>query len=688
MRSKQCLYSKVIVFLAVALLSACSTSSIGESSSQTISQSDDNSSTVVSEDSSSNSSISSSEGVEENKKFGINETILHAWNWSMDNIITQLDEIKKAGYTAIQTSPMQPQKDYYPNGSYKDQWWKLYQPLGFSIAQNNHSLGNKQDLANLCEEADKRDIKIIVDIVSNHLAGGTTKSFHSDVQKYEPDIYSNHLLHGNDFYVDDSSIEKVTKGNLGGYPDLQTESPVVQNRVLSLLKEYVDIGVDGFRFDAAKHIETDEDGEYSSNYWEYVIGGINDYAKSLGVDQPFVYGEILNTVGEGRTYEAYTKRISITDNSTSSLVLSGVVNKNANDAAYDSYITEQAASKIVLWSESHDTFANDNQKTTNINQSLIDKAYVIEASKKDVSVLYFPRPQSPSLKVGDITSYDTWKSNVVSTINCFHNDFASFNQTISDNQGYYVNIRNKNDDYGAVIVDIENECDISNVSLGLPDGEYINKIDDKTYQIVDGHLTSAIDGDIAVLYSLSILENAKPTISIVDDGELFSGDSVSVSIAVSNAEEAFYTINNSTPTYFTNSADVTINYLEGVDEYELFVCASNKNGAVSLFKTYKHSSFEIKDILINNIPSKYIDDVILAWVWGDGISGRWVEGNQLENQFTFDIDQNDTHFLLAVFSSNTSITSVNWGDELAKTNDIVIGSNSMFDASDFNWIDY
>lgn len=687
MKIKTIISGKVIVFLAAALLSACSAPLSSESSSQ-VHQSDDDSSVSNSEDSSLNTSVSSSEGVEENKKFGINETILHAWNWSMDNIITQLDDIKAAGYTAIQTSPMQPQKDYYPNGSYKDQWWKLYQPLGFSIAKTNHSLGSKQDLVSLCEKAEKRGLKIIVDVVSNHLAGGTTKSFHSDVQKYEPDIYSNHLLHGNDFYVDDSSVEKVTKGNLGGYPDLQTESPIVQDRVLSLLKEYVDAGVDGFRFDAAKHIETDEDGIYSSSYWEYVIGGINDYAESLGIDQLFVYGEILNTVGEGRTYEAYTKRMSITDNSTSSLVLDGIVNKNITEATYDNYITEQEPSKIVLWGESHDTFANDSQETTNINQDLIDKAYMIEASKKDVSVLYFPRPQSSSLKVGDITSYDTWKSDAISAVNCFHNDFASFNQTISDNQGFYINIRKQNSDYGAVVVDVENKYEMTSVVFDLPDGEYLNKVDGNTYQIVDGHLTTSIDEDVAVLYSLSILENAKPIISIADDGETFSGDSTHISISVLGAEEAFYTINNSTPIYFTNSADVTINYLEGVDEYELYVYASNKNGAVSFSKTYRYSSFEIKDILINNIPSKYVDDVIFAWVWGDGTSGRWVDGNRVEDQFTFDINSSDTHFLLAVFSSNTSITSASWGNELVKTNDIDIGSNSTFDASSFNWIDY
>ena len=35
--------------------------------------------------------------------------------------------------------------------------------------------------------------------------------------------------------------EYILKGAIGGFPDLQTESPVVQNRVQSLLKEYIEL---------------------------------------------------------------------------------------------------------------------------------------------------------------------------------------------------------------------------------------------------------------------------------------------------------------------------------------------------------------------------------------------------------------------------------------------------------------
>lgn len=61
--------------------------------------------------------------------------ILHCFDWSYNNIKANLASIAAAGYTAVQTSPVQQPKDY--SSSYTDQsgqWWKLYQPLGLSVA--------------------------------------------------------------------------------------------------------------------------------------------------------------------------------------------------------------------------------------------------------------------------------------------------------------------------------------------------------------------------------------------------------------------------------------------------------------------------------------------------------------------------------------------------------------------------
>ena len=83
-------------------------------------------------------------------------------NKVLKNITAELENIAQAGFTAVQTSPAQ------ASGG-KGQWYWLYQPLGFSVQTNE--LGSKMDLQNLCTEADKYGIKVIVDVVANHLAG-------------------------------------------------------------------------------------------------------------------------------------------------------------------------------------------------------------------------------------------------------------------------------------------------------------------------------------------------------------------------------------------------------------------------------------------------------------------------------------------------------------------------------------
>ena len=98
--------------------------------------------------------------------------VLHCFNWSYNEIKKNLPQIAEAGYTAVQTSPVQQPKDY--KSSYTEmsgQWWKLYQPLTLSIADGGTSwLGTKAELKAMCEEADNYNIKVIVDIVSNHMA--------------------------------------------------------------------------------------------------------------------------------------------------------------------------------------------------------------------------------------------------------------------------------------------------------------------------------------------------------------------------------------------------------------------------------------------------------------------------------------------------------------------------------------
>ena len=168
--------------------------------------------------------------------------ILHCFDWSYNNIKANMKDIAEAGYTAVQTSPVQPPKDY--NSSWTDsskQWWKLYQPLGLRVADENSWLGNKAELKAMCDEAEKYGIKVIVDIVANHLANkgpkaGTYENLSPDVDDEMKNAY---YYHSDTDGINDLDRYHITHFHMG-QPDLNTGHPDVQNKVKRLLRECYD----------------------------------------------------------------------------------------------------------------------------------------------------------------------------------------------------------------------------------------------------------------------------------------------------------------------------------------------------------------------------------------------------------------------------------------------------------------
>ncbi|MBQ1992593.1 MAG: hypothetical protein II233_07465, partial [Clostridia bacterium] len=104
--------------------------------------------------------------------------ILHCWCWSFNTIKDNMKEIADAGFSTIQTSPINQCKIGEDGGmqiqdkgdSYnKGKWYYHYQPTDYVIG--NYQLGTEEEFRAMCEEADKYGIKVIVDAVVNHMSG-------------------------------------------------------------------------------------------------------------------------------------------------------------------------------------------------------------------------------------------------------------------------------------------------------------------------------------------------------------------------------------------------------------------------------------------------------------------------------------------------------------------------------------
>ena len=211
----------------------------------------------------------------------------------------------------------------------------------------------------------------------------------------------------------------MTHGHLG-MPELNTSKAYIQNKVLDLMKECVDCGADGFRFDTAKHIElpTDDDGT-KSDFWPTVINGINNYQAQKGGEPLYIYGEILGDAYSKDINRQYVQYMDLTDDYTSYLVRNAVRNNDANALHSNYYQKEISADQAVLWAESHDTYMNDDGNSKNDSLDTIVKTWAMINARADSTSLFFVRPGS----MGTAGSDTTWKSTPVVESNKFKNLF-------------------------------------------------------------------------------------------------------------------------------------------------------------------------------------------------------------------------------------------------------------------------
>ena len=486
--------------------------------------------------------------------------MLHAFNWSYNTIKENLPAIAAAGYTTVQTSPVQQPKDYSTSGDVTGQWWKLYQPISFHIAEQSW-LGTKDDLKSLCDEADKYGIKIICDIVSNHIANADETrpdTVSNQVKKYEPDFYKKRRTYTRTYKgnASDSSVQAVVQGHVSNCPDLVTNDTAVQTYIINLLKECIDCGVDGFRFDAAKHIETEDDGEYASDYWKNITTSASSYYTQKTGDDLYIYGEILNNCGADRSYSSYTKYINVTDNRTGDAVLYNVTKGKASTATNATYKSGVAASNAVLWAESHDTYEGNSgssgySNTSSVSDEDVVKAWAIVASRKDSTALFFARPGTALM--GGVSTDTTYKSTVVSEINKFHNLFVGQSEKLGSSGNIAYVARGTS---GIVLSNCKGtNASVSISGTGLADGKYTDTVSGAEFTVANGVLTGSIGKTgVAVVYNGTTTPKA---INSVESGS-FRGDTMTLTLGLENATSGTYCLDDSTPVKFTGTTSIRI----------------------------------------------------------------------------------------------------------------------------------
>ena len=206
---------------------------------------------------------------------------VHLFEWQWEDVAQECENfLAPNGYGAVQISPAM-EHVILPDRGYP--WWQRYQPVSYKLVSRS---GDRSQLAATIQRCHAVGVKLYADAVINHMTAMSrgVGSAGTSFTKYNyPGLYQLP-----DFHTCKKNIanykdrEEVLDCELVGLADLKTESARVQQRIANYLIDLVHLGIDGFRIDAAKHIDSKD------------IAAILQRVNAAVEPDPYIYQEVID----------------------------------------------------------------------------------------------------------------------------------------------------------------------------------------------------------------------------------------------------------------------------------------------------------------------------------------------------------------------------------------------------------
>ena len=494
--------------------------------------------------------------------------ILHAWMWSANTIKAHMDEIADAGYTSIQTVPISTIKGPVEGMQFTENWYYVYQPSGTGIG--NKVIGTEQEIKEMTAEAHKHGIRVIADAVINH--------FTADWNAIQGDWKNSSFFHtrqeggcgDNGTAINYSNRWQVTHCHLLSLWDLNTENQEVANRMKDYLTRAVADGIDGFRYDAAKHIELPNEFDRYSPYYDTILpnGAQYQYGEVLQGDEglnapayPALFDK-YSTNGGGNTASHYGNEIraAMQDKNISSGRLGSLQGTGVRD------------NQLVTWVESHDTYANTNEYSSQLSAWQIRMGWGIVGSRKGGAPLFFNRPQGSggsNPRFAEVSSLgdagdDEWKHPEVVNVNKFRNAMEGNAEYLRNCQGNnnclmierYKTDGNPNND-GMTVVNMDGDKSLVGMDTTLDNGEYVDQVYGGKLVVNNKKITSGEvkSGKVHVFYNAS--NSPRPSLAVTG-AKSFKTDTTQVTLTARNVNNARYSTSEGDSGSFTDGQKITI----------------------------------------------------------------------------------------------------------------------------------
>lgn len=430
------------------------------------------------------------------------ESILHVWSWNFPTIGENMKKIADAGFTMVQTSPVQ--NCYTPEGSGKKifdenvtegNWYYYYQPTDWKIG--NNILGSRDQMKQMMDSAAKYNVKVIVDVLPNHTAfdiDAVSDDFYKAVGGRDKMFHSQGLSPIEDY----NDREQCTLWAMGSLPDVNTENPDFQKYYMEFVNDLLSLGVKGFRYDTAKHIGVHSDpvdtasGVKENDFWDVATGrkAVKGVKLAVPYDSLFVYGEVLQD--RNVPEEEYADYMGQTASGYGHVLREALEKGSANGLDLISWHHTAAPEYLTTWVESHDTYANAHE-SAHLTDDQIRTGWVFLTARQNGTPLFFSRPAGS-------TRQKYWGDNVLGARGndeFFHPEVVAVNKFRTAMAGQTENVQTSPDGSvllvnrgkkGAAVINISKNAKSVNLATGLPDGTYKDLVYNKEFKVKKGKL--------------------------------------------------------------------------------------------------------------------------------------------------------------------------------------------------------
>jgi alpha-amylase len=195
---------------------------------------------------------------------------------AFNGLTSKLDYLKELGVGGIWLMPIMPSPTYHK-----------YDVTDYQAVDPEY--GSQEDFQKLVKEAHKRGIRILVDLIVNHT--GSDHPWFTAALQGKDNPYRDYYV----WAIKDSIREQISKKAIsldsdnitqwhpvngdtlsehyygffwGGMPDLNLDNPKVRQEFVDIGKYWlIEMNVDGFRLDAAKHIYPTDRAEDNHAFW-------------------------------------------------------------------------------------------------------------------------------------------------------------------------------------------------------------------------------------------------------------------------------------------------------------------------------------------------------------------------------------------------------------------------------------